>query len=254
MSGSPWRSLLWPLLATCAALAVLVSLGLWQLQRLAWKEAVLAQIAARVSAPPVAAPADWSAFDPQRDEYRHVTVSGTFEHDHEALVFRATGNGRPGFEGPGYLVMTPLLLADGAHVLVNRGFVPLARRDPASRLAGQRPGFVTVTGLLRSSEPRNAFTPPDSPVTNGWFTRDVAAIAAHFELGRTAPFSIDADATPNPGGLPAGGATVLAIANDHLSYALTWFGLGLALIGVFAVYAWGKVSTAAAPNANLSAP
>ena len=232
---------------------MLVSLGLWQLQRLAWKEGVLAQIEARASAPPVAAPIDWGAFEPQRDEYRHVTISGEFEHDHEALVFRATGNGKAGFEGPGYLVMTPLLLADGAHVLVNRGFVPMARRDSASRMAGQRPGFVTLTGLLRSSEPRNAFTPADNPAKNEWFTRDVAAIAAHFGLERTAPFSIDADAAPNPGGLPIGGATVLAIANDHLSYALTWFGLGIALLGVFAVYAWDKLKPGPAGKAESSA-
>ena len=244
MNASPWRSLLWPFVFTCAALAVLVSLGLWQLQRLAWKEAVLAQIEARAGASPVAAPADWSAFDPQRDEYRHVTMSGTFEHDHEALVFRATGNGRPDFEGPGYLVMTPLLLADGAHVLVNRGFVPLAKRDPALRAAGQGAGLVTITGLLRSTEPRNAFTPADNPARGEWFTRDVAAISAHFGLARPAPFSVDADATPNPGGLPLGGATVLAIANDHLSYALTGFGLGLALLGVFLVFAWGKMRAA----------
>ena len=244
MSASPWRALLWPFVFTCAVLAVLVSLVLWQLQRLAWKEGVLAQIAARVKAAPVAAPADWGAFDPQRDEYRHVTVSGTFEHDHEAMVFRATGNGRPGFEGPGYLVLTPLLLESGAHVLVNRGFVPIARRDPASRAPGQVTGQVTVTGLLRSTEPRNAFTPKDDPAKGEWFTRDVAAISAHFALERPAPFSIDADATPNPGGLPVGGATVLAIANDHLSYALTWYGLGLGLLGVFGVFAWGKVRAA----------
>ena len=201
----------------------------------------MAQIAARAGAPPVAAPAVWSAFDAQRDEYRHVTISGTFEHDHEALVFRASGNGKPGFEGPGYLVMTPLLLADGAHVLVNRGFVPLASRDAALRAAGQGAGVVTITGLLRSTEPRNAFTPADNPARGEWFTRDIAAISAHFALARPAPFSVDADATPNPGGLPLGGATVLAIPNDHLSYALTWFGLGLALLGVFGVFAWGKV-------------
>ena len=160
--------------------------------------------------------------------------------------FRASSDGKASATGPGYLILTPLLQADGARILVNRGFVPLDRRDAASRKAGLLTGPVTVTGLLRPSEPRNMFTPVDEPGKEAWFTRDPALIAAHLHLARVAPFTLDADAEPaNPGGWPAGGATVLAIPNNHMSYALTWFGLALALAGVFAAFARGRLSGAA---------
>lgn len=243
-----WRGLLWPALATICVMAMLAGLGLWQLQRLAWKEAILERIHARISAPPSAPPpeAEWAKFDPETQDYRHVKISGTFAHDKEALVFRASADGRQGAGGPGYLVLTPLVQADGTTIIVNRGFVPLARRDAASRASGQVAGKVEVTGLLRPAEPRNGFTPLDNPATGEWFTRDPKLIAAHFNLTRAAPFTIDADALPaSPGGLPAGGATVLAIPNDHLSYALTWFGLAVALAGVFAAFARGRLSGAA---------
>ena len=241
------RSLLWPTLFAALAFAVLICLGLWQLQRLAWKQGVLAMVAQRIHAAPAAPPPEsaWAGFDAEAENYRHVAVTGTFAHDREALVFRATGNGQPGFDGPGYLVLTPLLLAGGAAILVNRGFVPIARRDPASRAAGQVAGEVTVTGLLRPAEPRNAFTPADNPAKGEWYSRDPAAIARHFGLARAAPFSIDADAWPgNPGGLPLGGATVLAIPNDHLSYALTWFGLAIGLAGVWLAFCRQQLSQA----------
>lgn len=216
-----------------AVLGVLVSLGIWQLQRLSWKEGLIAQIDARSHAAPVAIPpeASWPALKPEDYEYRRVTLTGRFEHDKEALVFRAAGPGDI-LAQPGYLVVTPLRLADGAHVLVTRGFVPEASRDPATRAAGQIMGDVTLTGLMRAPEPRNWFTPPDDPAKNSWFTRDTAEIVQYFRLERAAPFSVDADATPVPGGLPRGGVTVVEIRNDHLSYALTWFGLAATLLVV----------------------
>ena len=235
------RRLLLPGLATLAAMAVLVGLGVWQLQRLAWKEGLVAQIAARARAAPQPLPAQaqWAGLADY--DYRHVIARGTFEHGGETLVFRATGDGKAGAGGPGYLVLTPLRLADGSHVIVNRGFVPLARKDPAGRAAGQIAGEVEIAGLMRPPEPRNAFTPADRPQAGEWYTRDPAAIAAHLGIA-AAPFSIDQDAAPAPpGGLPQGGATVLAIPNDHLSYALTWFGLALALAGVFAAFARGRL-------------
>ena len=130
-----WRSLLWPGVFTVLVMAALVGLGVWQLQRLAWKEAILARIHARISASPVAPPpeAEWPGFDPETQDYRHVRVSGIFAHDREALVFRASANGKPGFDGPGFLVLTPLALADGTSIIVNRGFVPLAGKDAAAR-------------------------------------------------------------------------------------------------------------------------
>ncbi|MDB5596593.1 MAG: SURF1-like protein [Hyphomicrobiales bacterium] len=233
-SESGARGLLVPSLLALAVFALLVSLGVWQLHRLAWKEDLIAKIDARAHGPAVAIPPQsaWASLRPDDYEYRHVSVSGRFEHDKEALVFRASGPG-DGLSKPGYLVMTPLQLDDGSHVLIGRGFVPEESRDPAMRAAGQIEGEVTVTGLMRAPEPRNTFTPADTPAKNQWFTRDPLAIAAHFGLERSAPFSIDADATLLPGGLPRGGVTVVTIPNDHLSYALTWFGLAATLVVIF---------------------
>ena len=237
---SNMRSVFLPAVLTALAFALLASLGVWQLQRLAWKEGLIAAIAARSQAAPVAppAPADWATLDPAAYDYRRVTLTGVFDHRKEALVFRVLEGGKSNLSAPGFLVMTPLRLAGGETIIVNRGFVPQERRDPASRVAGQVAGDVAVTGLLRPPEPRNSFTPADDPVRGLWYTRDPAAMAAALRLERAAPFTIDADATQNPGGWPQGGQTVLAIKNDHLSYALTWFGLALTLLGVFGAFVW----------------
>jgi len=232
------RSLIVPVLFTLAGVAMLVALGVWQLHRLAWKEALIARVAARTEAPAVPAPAeaDWPHVTAERDEYRRVTVTGTFRHDREALCYALLSDARGKFSGPGYWVLTPLQLAGGATVLVDRGFVPLERADAATRREGQAAGTVTVTGLLRLPEGRSWFTPADDPSRGIFQERDPAAIAKAYGLLRAAPFFIDADAAPNPGGLPQGGETRLVFPNNHLSYAITWFGLALALIAVFIAF------------------
>ena len=228
------RSRIAAALATLVAFAILISLGVWQLQRLAWKEGLLTQIDARMHAEPQPLPpsAQWASLNPDDYEYRHVRVTGTFENDHEALVFLGVSGFRD-VTWPGYLVLTPLRLEDGSHVIVNRGFVPGDLKDPASRLAGEITGSVTVTGLMRSPEERNLFTPADDPQKGVYFTRDPALIAAHFALHAPAPFTIDEAAEPVPGGFPRGGTTTVDIPNNHFGYALTWFGLAAALVGVY---------------------
>jgi surfeit locus 1 family protein len=227
------------LLLVCAliGMGLLSGLGVWQLQRLAWKETVLAQISARRDATPQTLPSqkDWASVNPNDYDYRRVIMRGVFDHARESFLFRASATGAAG-EGPGYEVLTPLRLADGGIVIVNRGFAPAERKEPASRAAGQVAGEVTITGMMRRPEARNAFTPADEPDQNLWFTRDPAALAAQWGLRDVAPFSIDADATPNPGGWPKGGATVMKIPNNHLSYALTWFALAATLAAVTAVF------------------
>ncbi len=232
------RSLVAPALATLAGIAVLVSLGVWQLQRLAWKEALIAAVESRVQAAPVDLPAeaDWPRLNPADYEYRHVRVAGVYDASRQALVFRALGSPRGRYGGPGYLVMTPLRLASGAVVLVNRGFVPQDRTAQAVS-SGLGAGETLVTGLMRASEERTWFTPADNPASGQWFTRDVPAIARAMALSRYAPFSIDADASADPADLPEGGETIVAFPNNHLSYAATWFGMALALAGVFIAYA-----------------
>ncbi|HYF55713.1 MAG TPA: SURF1 family protein [Salinarimonas sp.] len=238
----PVRSLLWPGLATLMALAILLALGTWQLQRLAWKGDLIARIEARAFGEPGALPAeaDWPRVSPEADEYRRVRLAGTFLHDREAQVhgLMSASRGQP---VQGFYVLTPLRLPDGAHVIVNRGFVPTELRDPATRAAGQVPGEVTMVGLLRRPEERGAFVPENEPARERWFTRDPLAIAAARGLPRVAPFLVDADATPVPGGWPRGGQTVLRLPNNHLQYAVTWYGIAATLVGVFAAFAWRRI-------------
>jgi len=205
----------------------LVALGAWQLERRDWKLHLIAQVEQRVDAAAVAAPgqAGWSTISADNDEYRHVKATGHFLNDRETLVEAVTER------GSGFWVVTPLVTDQGFTVLINRGFVPPEKRDVATRTAGQIDGETRVTGLLRISEPGGGFLRGNDPKGNRWYSRDVAAIAAARQLTETAPYFIDADATPSAGGLPVGGLTVVAFPNNHLIYALTWFALALMLTG-----------------------
>lgn len=207
--------------------AVLVALGNWQVARRAWKLDLIARVDARVHAAPAPAPgpAEWPEVSTARDEYRRVRATGTFLYDRDALVQATTAL------GGGFWVLTPLRTEAGFLVLVNRGFVPGERRDRASRAAAEAAGPVTVTGLMRITEPGGGFLRSNVPAEDRWYSRDVAAIAAARGLGATAPYFIDADATPNPGGLPVGGLTVISFPNSHLIYAITWYALALMLTG-----------------------
>nr|WP_246717607.1 SURF1 family protein [Microvirga flocculans] len=228
------------------ALAILLGLGTWQLQRKAWKEDLIAQIEARAYGEPGALvpEAEWPSWRADRDEFRKVRVTGTFLHPFEAPVYGLAQGERQGAPIQGYYLITPLKLATGAIVMVNRGFVPADLRDPARRTDSQPSGEVTVTGLVRAPETRNPFTPNDDPARNQWFARDPRGIAAAHGLERVAPFLIDADASPNPGGWPRVGQTPLTLPNNHLQYALTWFGIALTLVGVFAAFAWKRLKEA----------
>jgi surfeit locus 1 family protein len=125
-------------------------------------------------------------------------------------------------------------------VIVNRGFVPDELAAKSARAAGEIEGETHVTGLMRPPQSRNLFTPADEPDKDLYFTSDPAVIAAHFGLSRAAPFVVDADATPVPGGWPEGGTTEIDIPNNHLNYALTWFGLAVGLLAVFVAYLRGR--------------
>lgn len=203
-------------------------LGIWQLQRLAWKLDLIARVDARVAAPAVPFP-DLAALTLAEAEYRHVTATGRFEHQHEFLVKAVTEL------GGGFWVLTPLRLADGSLVFVNRGFVPPERRDPATRTEALTGDEVTVTGLARLTEPGGAFLRSNDPGADRWYSRDTGAMAAARGLGPVAPIFIDADATPQPGGWPVGGLTVIRFRNTHLVYALTWFTLACIAAGAVAL-------------------
>jgi len=221
------------------AFLVLTGLGTWQMQRLHWKEALLATISERMAAPPM------SIADIERKvmantlpdvDYYAVTATGLFRHESERHFF-ATWKGETGF-----YVYTPLQLTDGRFVFVNRGFVPYELKNPAKRLQGQlAAGPVTVTGLSRNvlTEKPSFVVPDNDPAKNIFYWKDIRAMTASAGLPANAvvlPFFIDADDTPNPGGLPVGGVTMVDLPNNHLQYALTWYGLAGALVVVLGLW------------------
>lgn len=242
-TAHPFRSLVAPGLATFAALAILIALGTWQLQRRAWKQDLIDRIEARAFGAAATLPpeSEWPAWSPQAQEYRRVRATGRFLYEHEIPVHGLMSGAQRGQPVQGYYLLTPLRLADGATVVVNRGFVPTELRDPVRRPDADPPGEVTVTGLMRASETRGRFVPENDPRRNVWFVRNVDDIARAKGLSRVAPFVVDAEAGSNPGAWPKGGQTRLAIPNDHLQYALTWFGLALTLAAVFGAFAWRRL-------------
>lgn len=207
-----------------AAFVVFILLGNWQVQRRAWKLALIERVEERVHAPatPAPAPDEWPAVNAAADEYRHVSLAGEFQHDKETLVQAVTE------KGSGFWVMTPLRMADGNSVLVNRGFVPTENRPLTAHGGAVPQGLVSVTGLLRLTEPGGGFLRSNDAAGDRWFSRDVAAIAAARGELRVAPFFVDADAGAWAApAAPIGGLTVVSFHNSHLVYALTWFGMAL---------------------------
>lgn len=203
-------------------MAGLAALSAWQLHRRSWKLDLITRVETRIHAAPTSAPGPerWADVSAASDEYRRVMATGRWLEDRTALVQAVTSL------GGGYWVVTPLARDDGTTILVNRGFVPADKRDPAFWQPGS-PGPLTVTGLLRVSEPDGALLRSNDPASDRWFSRDVAAIAASRDLAKVAPYFIDAERAPGQSGLPIAGLTVTAFSNNHLAYALTWGTLAL---------------------------
>jgi surfeit locus 1 family protein len=234
--------LFWPCLMTAVMLPILLGLGTWQLQRKVWKEGLLAQRATLG----LKTPADPGAalFSSQADrlaEYSRVTLTGRFLHDYERFWFA------DGPEGSGFHVFTPFEVSAARVVWVSRGYIPARLRDPGARAAGQFAGATTLTGVVRYPGERNSFTPPNDIAKNVWYWRDLPALqASAFPPTVTfAPVMIDLDANPvPPGGWPRGGSAQAPISNRHLEYAFTWYALAATLIGVFCVFAYGRLTSA----------
>jgi surfeit locus 1 family protein len=236
-----FRPRLAPTLFTTPMLLICVALGVWQLQRLEWKRGLIAQREAAVAATP--GPPPKSLTEARTLEFHPVVDDGVFLNDRE-IYLNATGPQG----GAGFHVLTPLRQPGGRIVFVNRGFIPTERKDPATRPAGQLAGTVPVRGLLRLPPVAKPswFVPENRPDLNYWFWIDLPAMAAadHLAAADVAPFYIDADATPNPGGWPQGGVTPLDLPNNHLQYAGTWFLLAAALVVIYVVYHWRGRGTA----------
>jgi surfeit locus 1 family protein len=210
--------------------AVLIGLGTWQMQRLAWKEALIAERKAGLEAPPIALPdeiADGSGLN-----FRIVTVEGSFRHDLEQLFGAGARNGVFGHQ-----VVTPLIRRNGETVLIDRGWIPADMADPASREAGRAEGLVSIRGLarFRRNDRPGMFTPANDPATRQWYHYDLAAMESALGLS-LAPVVVEALASADSEKLPIGSRAEITLVNNHLQYAVTWYGLALALIGVYIVF------------------
>jgi len=220
-------------LVVLAATLVLLGLGTWQMQRLAWKEALIAEREAGRALPAAALPADFATtIEAEAFDFRTVTVSGVFRHDLEQLFgAKARANVL------GHHLLTPLVPADGSAVLVDRGWIPADKAHPASRPEGQLEGEVTVSGIarFRGADEPGLFTPDNDPAGSHWYHYDLEAMAQALGIALS-PVVVEADDAANPGGLPIGGRSEVRLVNNHLHYALTWYGLAVALIGVYIVF------------------
>jgi surfeit locus 1 family protein len=231
-----FRPTFWPTLITVPALLVLLGLGTWQVERLHWKNGLIAERTARTTAAPISLPAAGAQLSPQALadlDFRHATVAGQFLHDREMYLAARTMQG-----AVGYQVVTPLRQADGSIVLVNRGWVPGDCKDPTKRAEGQLSGPVAVAGAIRRPARQHWLQPDNEPAKNVWFWNDLGAMARHAGIApeRLVPVFLEAASTPNPGGLPVGGQTRVNLPNDHLQYAITWYALAIGLAAIYVIY------------------
>lgn len=208
-------------LLLAVAFAGFCALGVWQVQRLHWKRALVERVNARIHAAPVAAPAraQWDGIAAEAHEYLRVRLDGRWLGGPDTKVQAVTEL------GAGWWLLSPLRTDGGGVVIVNRGYAPqdVSVEAPA---AGEP---ATVTGLLRLDEPGGAFLRDNDPANDRWYSRDVHAIAAARGIGPVAPYFIDAEAS-GEAGWPRGGLTVVKFRDSHLSYAITWFGMALLVL------------------------
>lgn len=222
------------IVATALASVGFVALCVWQVQRLGWKQDLIARVEQRLVAAPVPPPA---AEVGKQDEYRRLRLHGRFEPG-EARVQATTAL------GGGYWVLAPLRLVDGRVVLVNRGFVP-----PAQAPAQPPAGPVELLGLLRLTEPHGGPLRDNDPAAGRWYSRDVAGIASQLKLsGPVVPYFVDESADPaQPQRWPRPGLTVVRFANNHAVYAVTWAALA-AMAAAAAAWLWREERRRPSPS------
>jgi surfeit locus 1 family protein len=230
---------------TVVMIGALAALGTWQMERLAWKQGLIAELDRKLSATPTDLPPRerWSGLSAAADEFRRVAFPAEFIKGEEALVYSSGSALRPDAAGPGYWVFSPARLTGGGIVLVNRGFVPEGKQ--ALDAHAQPSGVVDIVGSMRWPEPRGPFTPKDDPAKGLWFVRDPAAMAAARRWDVSAPFYVDQEAPVPPGGLPKAGPLRASLTNNHLQYAVTWYGLALVTL-IASLFFWRSRRRAAA--------
>ncbi|WP_323763621.1 SURF1 family protein [Marinovum sp.] len=212
--------ILFALIIGLAGTALLVWLGTWQVQRLAWKEDILAAIDARITAEPIALP---EVPDIASDTYAPVALSGQIGSD--ALYVLVSQK----HIGAGYRVIAPFLTNTGRRILIDRGFIPVSARD-----AARRTGAAEITGNIHWPDDRTSSTPENDQQANIWYARDVAAMARAL---KTEPLLVilRSETPPAPGLTPLP-VDSSAIPNDHLKYAITWFSLAAIWLGMTGYY------------------
>jgi surfeit locus 1 family protein len=223
-----------PTLWLIPLLAILCALGTWQIERLHWKLDLLARIHQGLTAPPVPLAEAMPSLDAAHiaaADYRRVSAHGLFENGEEVFFFTTGAQAKPV-----YHVLTPFLLDDGHTLMVDRGWIPVTPASQAQLHAGDLNGERTIAGIIRKPAPPNWFTPPVDKLKRIVHTRDPDVIAQNFGFKNVFPMFLEADATPNPGGWPKGGMTIIDLPNDHLQYAITWFGLAIGLLAVYLTY------------------
>lgn len=230
------RGLIGTTLVCLVGIGILVGLGVWQLERKAWKENLIATLNAQLAKPPIDLPprTQWAGLKPQGNEYRRVTFPAEFLPGQDALVYTAGSAFRPDVRGAGYWVLAPARLAGGSIVIINRGFVPLEKKAAAG--GGLPHGLVDIVGVMRWPEKTGSFTPAADVKGNVWYARDTKAIAAAKRWPDHAPFYVEMESPAPPGGLPKPGKLVVNLPDNHLQYAITWFGIALVLTGFYVAF------------------
>jgi surfeit locus 1 family protein len=241
------RRLLVPGAFALLGLVVLIGLGAWQLERKLWKEALIDTLTRRLEAEPspLPPPQEWATLDRGATEFRRVIFRVEFapgkpplQRDREARLYTSGSALRDDVKAPGYFVFAPARLAAGGVVVVNRGYVPEPRPNADTPLAALPAGAAEVIGVLRWPERRGFFDNDYSRYEDLWFVRDHLAMAVRNEWGTVAPFYVEMEGPAPAGGVPRPGRLRVNLVNHHLQYALTWFGLALALAAVFGVWVW----------------
>jgi len=228
---------------TLAMVALLVGLGVWQLQRRVAKHALLSALDERLTAAPVSLPRALDALTPAQDEFRRVTFTATYGVP-DAMVYSSGSAVREDVSGPGTWAFLPARLPDGETIVVNAGFVQNTMQDrdqqdrAVSRLVTGQP--VKLTGYIRFPESAGALTPQENSAKRLWFARDVPAMARALGWGdggrAIAPFYIDLESPVPESGIPKPGALQVRLKDDHLQYAITWFALAFAVVIAFGVW------------------
>lgn len=231
--------LLWPTVIVILGLTLLLGLGTWQLDRLAWKTALIADRELQLAAPTLTL--DMSPDSVVIKEFSRVSIRGMFLHDYEFHLLSRTFKGRAGIH-----VVTPFIPDTGGSnsyaVLVNRGWVPRELSNPESRQEGQVPGVLNVTGIVRSADGnRGWFVPENKPTQGIWYHLSLGQMAQAADMS-LASFVIEAGPELNPGGYPIGGQTRIHLRNDHLGYAITWYTLAAALALIYFLFVRQKLS------------